>query len=406
MYILGINISHELSACLLKDGEIVYFIESDRISGVKVLTDGAYGRPKMINGKPTTEFSHQISSIKKYTSEVDYVIFSSFGRDPIDVDEEIRRCIIDELTRNNIKFKTSVFYSENHHIYHACNAFYASGFDDAAALVMDGGGAYDNEYRESFTSKNVPIDFPFREVETIYDCSYDGIEQKYGHYSLLDDLEDGEEEFIFWKKSDTEIFSRTRSCGDSFAFLAGALGMTFDRGTPAGKVMGLSGHFLKSKNPQINFSVIKDYLKRYEVFTENWFVKYDNEWITRPGLEDSIRDLIEIKKIDISLDKPDINFYVCAALAQKLQKETFIHTCRLINRALITTKKKKIVLSGGYFMNCVNNYKYTEVFPDVEFFIDPIPHDAGTAIGAAKYFWYNFTRSKDKKPFENIYFGP
>ena len=27
MYILGVNISHEPSACLLKDGEIVYFLK-------------------------------------------------------------------------------------------------------------------------------------------------------------------------------------------------------------------------------------------------------------------------------------------------------------------------------------------------------------------------------------------
>ena len=43
-------------------------------------------------------------------------------------------------------------------------------------------------------------------------------------------------------------------------------------------------------------------------------------------------------------------------------------------------------MSGGYFLNCSNNFKYVEKYPDLNFFIDPIPHDAGTAIGAAIYY--------------------
>ena len=43
--------------------------------------------------------------------------------------------------------------ANNHHIYHAANAFFASGWDDAAALVLDGGGAYDVEYRKEETHK-------------------------------------------------------------------------------------------------------------------------------------------------------------------------------------------------------------------------------------------------------------
>ena len=41
------------------------------------------------------------------------------------------------------------------------------------------------------------------------------------------------------------------------------------------------------------------------------------------------------------------------------------------------------MLSGGYSLNCTNNYKYLEKYPDYQFFVDPIPHDGGTATGAA-----------------------
>ena len=35
MFVLGINISHHPSVCLLDDGEIVYYLEDDRLNRVK-----------------------------------------------------------------------------------------------------------------------------------------------------------------------------------------------------------------------------------------------------------------------------------------------------------------------------------------------------------------------------------
>ena len=45
------------------------------------------------------------------------------------------------------------------------------------------------------------------------------------------------------------------------------------------------------------------------------------------------------------------------------------------------------ILSGGYSLNCTNNYKYLQRFPDHQFFVDPIPHDGGTAVGCALDYW-------------------
>ena len=42
MYILGINISHHSSIALLKDGELVYFLEEERLNKVK---HGVYKDP-------------------------------------------------------------------------------------------------------------------------------------------------------------------------------------------------------------------------------------------------------------------------------------------------------------------------------------------------------------------------
>lgn len=408
MYILGVNISHEPSACLLKDGEIVYFCEDDRLTGVKC--PQGYHDDMLNNYDKTGEvvpLFHQVETLKKYTTNIDYIIFSSFGRDSDiqDDDRLIIRSIINKITSENIKFNTSLFYKENHHLYHGANAFYASGFEDAAALVMDGGGSYDDEYEEA-----KQYEFPFREIESIYDCSYDFpfFKPKYKHYALLDSLGDEEnEDDIFWKRTPAEIYSRSNSCGNLFAAMATAFEMIEEQtGTSAGKLMGLSGHRLASDDPKENFYVYREYEKNKSIFTDDWFVEREGEWITKPNLVYELENFLDEHDIDFSLKENTLDFYICASLANKLQHETFLHTCRLINRAIKLTGKNKLVLSGGYFMNCVNNYKYTKAFPNVEFFVDPIPHDAGTAIGAAKYLWYGLTKSKEKFPFKHLYFGP
>ena len=68
MYILGVNISHHASVCLLKDGEVVFYLEDDRLSGDK---------------EAEWWVGHDMPSLEKileYTDYVDCVAVSSFGR--------------------------------------------------------------------------------------------------------------------------------------------------------------------------------------------------------------------------------------------------------------------------------------------------------------------------------------
>lgn len=407
MYILGVNISHDPSACLLKDGEIVYYCEDERLTGKK---DPVGSNVEILGhyeetGKILPICSH-VDAIKKYTSWIDYVIFTSYGRDTEEDDTIISQSVIRGLQKGGINFNTSMFYADNHHIYHAANAFFASGFDDAAALVLDGGGAYDTEYRKEETYKHSK--YPFREIESIFDCSYDNLfSTKFKHCSMLDEDEDeypNDGRKIFWKRSRNEIYSRTKSCGDLFNIMCDVFDL--NGANEAGKLMGLSGHRLASNSHKQNYHILRNYEKENQIFILEWFYKKDDVWLTVENIISVINDFIETNDIDTEFKLPNLDTYICASLAHKLQEETYKHTCRLIQKALDLTGKDKIVLSGGYFLNCVNNYKYARTFPNVEFFIDPMPHDAGTAIGAAKYLWYGISKSKEKYPFEHIYFGP
>ena len=404
MYILGVNISHDPSACLLKDGEIVYYCEDERLTGNKnpmgdldIIVESYEDTGKIL------PICRHIDAIKKYTSWIDYIIFTSYGRDREEYDTIITQSFIRGLQNGGITFNTSMFYADNHHIYHAANAFFASGFDDAAALVLDGGGAYDTKYRKEETYKH--SEYPFREIESIFDCSYNNLfSTKFKHCSMLDDLHedlDNQVDF-FWKRSKNEIYSRTRSCGDLFNIACAV----FELNGEPGKLMGLSGHRLASDSHKQNRFILERYERNNSIFMYDWFYVREGIWVSIKNIQKLFEDFLEQYNINWKFDLPTLDTYICASLAHKLQEETYNHTCRLIQKTIDMTGKNKIVLSGGYFLNCVNNYKYTKAFPEVEFFVDPMPHDAGTAIGAAKYLWYGLTKSKEKFPFKNIYFGP
>jgi len=75
-------------------------------------------------------------------------------------------------------------------------------------------------------------------------------------------------------------------------------------------------------------------------------------------------------------------------LAHKAQEETLEERIKLINKAMTYSDCKNIILSGGYHLNCSNNFKLIKHFPKLNFFVDPIAHDGGTAVGAAAYDAY------------------
>ena len=76
--------------------------------------------------------------------------------------------------------------------------------------------------------------------------------------------------------------------------------------------------------------------------------------------------------------------YSTYALGNLLQQKSFEFTCNLIQRAIdLNPDVPNIILSGGFALNCTNNAKYLERFPNHQIFIDPVAHDGGTAVGAA-----------------------
>ena len=73
-------------------------------------------------------------------------------------------------------------------------------------------------------------------------------------------------------------------------------------------------------------------------------------------------------------------------IAHKAQEETLQDIIDLVEKSKKYSDCKNIILSGGYHMNCLNNFKLVKLYPEYNFFVDPISYDAGTAVGAAYYY--------------------
>ena len=143
MNILGVNLSNNASICIMKNGVIDLYVESERINRKK--------------------YSNSIKSLLHLiTCDIDVIaVADAYWDKP---SKELQSVI--EL-RKVIKMFPNARVCDYRHLHHKCHAacaWYRSGFDSAVAIVVDANG-----------SKNDKI-----ETETIYDLpSWDIVHKKY-----------------------------------------------------------------------------------------------------------------------------------------------------------------------------------------------------------------------------------
>ena len=172
MNILAINPGHNGSAALLVDGELKFYIEEERLSRSKY--DGnpfsgmmealKYGVDVLVLGGTHEEFPRL-----PWTGEDPYSGF---------------------LRKFNKDLKV-INFGGAHHVGHAAGAFYNSGFDEAAAVIIDGSGSR-REIEVTSDFKN-----PGFETESIFTCDYkEGLKAVYTSYGGNYDTQNVESENI------------------------------------------------------------------------------------------------------------------------------------------------------------------------------------------------------------------
>lgn len=329
-YILGLNIgNHDSAAALIKNGEVIKYIEQERIS-----------RNKMALGEPPIEATlaclnsegisiKDISAISvgmdwKYRNTI--YEMSNEERDKYKDFENIDWFLPSEIFGKNLP----PIYIIKHHLAHASSAYRVSGFTECAILVVD------NRGEDASTSlgfaKNGEITF-FEEIN---------IQNSLG--------------FFYNRAAEfTGLYGKHREVG-KFMGLA-------SYGKPTMKMpLKLSGkRFLFDTLPNIenesifnSLSLRKQQFKEY--FKENCF----------PYEAGNVEEIMSYA-----------NF---AASTQKSLEDILIDFVRELKAV---TNMDNIVLAGGVALNCSANGKIEKsgIFENI--FVPPFPSDAGTAIGSA-----------------------
>jgi carbamoyltransferase len=361
MNILAINPGHNGSAALLVDGELKFYVEEERLSRRKY------------DGNP---FSGMMEALK-YGVDVlvlggthpDFPKLPWTGEDPY---SGFLRKFNPNLQVVNI--------GHAHHIGHAAGAFYNSGFDEAAAVIIDGSG----------TRREIDINGDFKnpgfETESIFNCDYeDGIKSVFASYGGNYDTQRVVSE-------DTEMDSAI-TIVKAYEAVSEYLGFGF---IEAGKTMGLAPY---GKYDEMIPSLFYNGRGNKNVFIPNY---------PAGAHVDHTRHLYLTLTEDPRAWHKDPSKVTDAAknLAWAVQDETQTLVGDLIQKAVDKTGHKNIVIAGGYGLNCVANYYYKKRFPELNIYVDPISHDGGTAIGLAQLVYYSDTKDTKKRPLSTLYLGP
>lgn len=394
-WIAAITRGHNSGVCLLKDGEIVFAIEEERLSRHKY------------DGGPYAS----MIKILEYTDTIDYLIVAhtqslehTAGRVDFTGDDVYtglaRKLGLIDRDADLYNHPQVIDLSHVHHKLHAACAFYRSGFDSATAVIVDGAGTFID-----ITINGQPE--TVWELESIFNCEYPiTIKTLYKHLG-------GRGPFgsMYEKEMDA---AREMDDGTYEMVLDDSAGITkaYEAVTQycgwqpieAGKTMGLSPYGEpNNKIPPIytdgNGGLWKTSDRNIIIPT------YPNGAIVNEGRYSYLQS--SQKTLN---DEPDITKHQNRRdMAYAIQQESQEEVANLIEKAVSMTGNKNVVLSGGYALNCVANYFYLDRLKDlgINLYVEPISSDAGTAIGAAFIGYYSVNSKPEKKiPPATLYLGP
>ena len=391
-WIAAIARGHNAGVCLLKDGELVFALEEERIS-----------RNKYDGGPYAT-----MMKILDYTDRLDYLVIAhtqplreaghcDFTGDPIYTALARKLGLIDRKA-NPHDHPQVIDMSSTHHKLHASCAFYRSGFEEAVALIVDGAG--------TFIPMNINGENEMCwELETIFNCQYPAnIKTLYKHQGGRGP----------WQSTRIEEFSSDREGeeGTHELVLDDSAGITkaYEAVTQycgwapieAGKTMGLFPYGKPNDNiPKIYSNY--DGLSEWSTTNRDVIIPtYPNGALVN---QNRFKELQTPEGFDGDLTTLENR----RDMAYAIQTESQQMVLDLIRKAVRMSGQKNVVLSGGYALNCVANYWYLEQLKDegINLFVEPVSNDAGTAIGAALLQYHRVTKDENVKPIiQDLYTGP
>jgi carbamoyltransferase len=361
MYILGLScFYHDAAACLLRDGVPIAAASEQAFTRVKhdpdfpirairwALSEAGIG-PEDIDlvafyDKPLVKFERMLRShLATFPKSFPQFVKGMPGW-------FATKLRLDKLLTRELGYSGAIVYGQ-HHRSHAASAFYASGWDEATLLTVDGVGEW------STATWGVGRD---RRLEILGEI-------RFPHSLGL-------------------LYS-------SFTYYLG-----FKVNSAEYKVMGLAPYGRPLYTDRIGelFHLKEDGTFRLDMRCFDFdhgmrmYNKRFEEVMGAPTRPYESGPLTQFHK----------------DVARSLQEVVNETMTRLATRAVEASGVPRLCLAGGVALNCVANGHILRNAPIEDIFIQPAAGDAGGAMGAALWAWHELLDNPRKWKLEDVYLGP
>jgi carbamoyltransferase len=385
MHILGIScFYHDAAAALIRDGTLLAAAEEERFTRIKHDFDF-----------PRNSIRFCLSWAGLSARDLDYVVFyekpfhkfdrilmttlQGYPRSWKSFREAMINWLADKLwvkslIKNELDIEDNKILFSEHHLSHAASTFYASPFEEAAILTVDGVGEWTTAAlgRGTGTGLQLLKEIPFpHSLGLLYSAftAFLGFQINEGEYKVMGMAPYGRPlyaEKIMDKLIRISPDGSFRLNMDYFSYHYS------DEKTFNSKFEGLFG---KPRNPEMHF------------FTSR--MRYPSYFGDRPLNSGQ-------------LCRQNEHYADVAASIQSVTEEVLLKIVRSLHQE---TGLSKLCLAGGVALNSVANGRILRETPFRELFIQPAAGDGGGALGAALYAYHGLLGRPRTFVLEHAYWG-
>ena len=346
-YIIGISFGfHDSAVALIQNGVVLNAVEEERFTGIKhdnnfpINSINWILKNNNITGKDISAVCYYENPTLKYDRDKKSY-WKYFWKNPFNFPKKKS-----ELTQFDFIFPNAKVFIGNHHLSHLAYSYFTSDFEESAILSVDGVGEWDTTVIAYGKDNTIE-----RKGEVIYPHSLGLL------YSTIT-------AFLGFKPNEGEY-----------------------------KVMGLAPYGTHLFHHKKFDELVKETEDGFELNMDYFAYHYSDKIMFNQKLSKLLGIPNRLPEEPIN----DIHKNISAALQYTYEKHFF----RLLNKLHEKTKSKNLCLSGGCAYNGTANGKIQNKTPFKNIWIPPAPSDAGSAIGAALYYWNHITndRKENKTPF-------
>src|ERR1051325_11067976 len=368
-YIVRINAyDHDVSACLLRNGEIAFAIAKERLNRLKNAA-GFY--------QDAVDYCLKAEGITR--DDVDLVVRNTYV---LPVDELETRLTYMEMPlylpapeREQAKqhpwfnVKSDKVVTISHHLAHAYSAFAACPFEEGVVMVVDGVGGYRTNVMEAYPPSN-NVSPLARESESYYRFSGSKLEAirkvwvEPSRGFLSDEFYNMPGLGAVYSRVSTYVFGDWNKCGE---------------------LMGLAPY----GRPHAGKPLLE--MHTGELKVNPWPAEYDKPWL----LEGS-----EQRKWD---DDPAMKHW--EDLAWRIQDDTEQVLLARTKWLRETTGARNLCIAGGVGLNCVGTGKAGRESGFENIWVQPAAGDDGNAIGCALYGHLAIMKQPRNYTIKHAFFG-